>query len=210
MLSRRDLVGRVAAGAAVILTGGIARAGYRGIEREWSMPTRSGPDHWHGEETLGSGESAEPIASVPNPCVSGAKSEAATASVPSTPPPWELIQPLKLGSTVAFGWRIAGLTGAADGAAVVTLQGKRGRTHRVHICRNDGKPQGLVYTRQFDLVVMNGGQGDLPTEEGFARAVAELGHVLASNENDPRQGTVLAALLPQAERLRRFDDTRLR
>jgi hypothetical protein len=68
----------------------------------------------------------------------------------------------------------------------------------------------LVYTRRFDLVVMNGGRGDLPTEEGFARAVAELGHVLATNENDPRQGTLVASLLPQAERLRRFDDARLR
>jgi hypothetical protein len=126
------------------------------------------------------------------------------------PPPWELIRPLELGSTVAFGWTVSGLTGAVDGSAVVTLQNKRGRSHRVHICRNDGRPQGLVYTRRFDLVVMNGGRGDLPTEEGFARAVAELGHVLATNENDPRQGTLVASLLPQAERLRRFDDARLR
>jgi hypothetical protein len=130
--------------------------------------------------------------------------------MPSVPPPWELIQPLKLGSAVAFGWSVAGLTGAVDGSAVVTLQNKRGRQHRVHVCRNDGRPQGLVYTRQFDLVVMNGGQGDLPTEEAFARAVAELSHVLSMNEDDPRQGAVLAALMPQAERLRRFDDTRLR
>jgi hypothetical protein len=90
------------------------------------------------------------------------------------------------------------------------MQNGRGRTHRVHICRNDGKPQGLVYTGRFDLVVMNGGRGDLPTEEGFARAVAELGHVLSNNENDPGQGPLMAALLPQAERLRLFDDSRLR
>jgi hypothetical protein len=71
----------------------------------------------------------------------------------------------------------------------------------------------LVHTRRFDLVVMNGGRGDLPTEESFAHAVAEIAHVLATRENDRRQAPVLAALMPQSERLRRFAgpaDARLR
>jgi hypothetical protein len=86
----------------------------------------------------------------------------------------------------------------------LTLENERGRAHRVHICRNDGRPQGLVYTKRFDLVVMNGGQGDLPTEEGFARAVAEVAHVLAANERGWQQEPV--ALLPHAERVQRFAD----
>jgi hypothetical protein len=208
MITRRDLVGKVAVGAAVILTGSIARASYRGAERQLSTPTGGDLEGWRVDESAAFRESSDQTTSVPNPCVSGAKSDVAPLS--EMPPPWELIRPLELGSTVAFGWTVAGLTGAVDGSAVVTLQNKRGRSHRVHICRNDGRPQGLVYTRRFDLVVMNGGRGDLPTEEGFARAVAELGHVLATNENDPRQGTLVASLLPQAERLRRFDDARLR
>lgn len=208
MLTRRDLVGKVAAGAAVLLTGGVARGSYRGIEQTWwATPRGSEPEGMPADLATSPRQGVDQTASIANPGFSGARSEAASIA---TPPPWQLIHPLKVGSTVAYGWSVAGLTGAVDGSAVVTLQNKRGRTHRVHICRNDGRPQGLVYTRNFDLVVMNGGRGDLPTEEGFARAVAELGHVLAMNENDPRQRRVVAALMPQAERLRLFDDARLR
>ena len=39
-----------------------------------------------------------------------------------------------------------------------------------------------MYTRQFDLVVMNGGAGELPTDEGLAQAVAALAHAVARNE----------------------------
>jgi hypothetical protein len=109
-----------------------------------------------------------------------------------------------MGAAVAHGWRVAGLTGVVDGACVLTLQNARGRTHRVHLCRNDGRPHGLVYTRRFDLVVMNGGVGDLPTEEGLGQAVAEVAHVLAANEGEGRHAPVVTALLPHAERVRRF------
>ena len=114
------------------------------------------------------------------------------------PPPWEP-RPA-VGSVVAHGWRVAELSGVADGSLVLTLENERGRAHRVHLCRNDGSPQGLVYTKRFDLVVMNGGQGDLPTEEGLAQAVAEVAHVLAANESDRH----VAALLPHAERVQLF------
>jgi hypothetical protein len=113
-----------------------------------------------------------------------------------------LLRPLAVGSEVAPGWRVAGLTGVVKGSCVLTLQNERGRTHRVHLCANDGHPQGLVYTKHFDLVVMNGGEGDLPTDEGLARAVAEVAHVLAANEG--AQQPVVTALLPHAERLQRF------
>jgi len=122
----------------------------------------------------------------------------------SAPAPWRLLRPLKMGSAVAHGWRVAGLTGVVDGACVLTLQNQRGRTHRVHLCRNDGRPHGLVYTQRFDLLVMNGGVGDLPTEEGLAQAVAEVAHVLAANEGEGRHAPVVTALLPHAERVRRF------
>jgi hypothetical protein len=101
------------------------------------------------------------------------------------------------------------LSGAVDGVCVLTLRNERGREHRVHLCRNDGQPQGLVYTNRLDLVVMNGGQGDLPTEEGLAQAVAEVAHVLAANE----RASVVAELLPQRERVRLYGspvDRRLR
>jgi hypothetical protein len=123
------------------------------------------------------------------------------AAAASGPAPWELLAPLGMGSAVAHGWRVAGLTGVSDGSCVVTLENERGRRHRVHLCENGGRPQGLVYTQRYDLVVMNGGQGDLPTEEGLAQAVAEVGHVLAANE---RAGRSVAGLMAHADRVERF------
>jgi hypothetical protein len=142
-----------------------------------------------------------------------AEPPAVDAGIPETlsaRAPWELLHPLTMGSVVAQGWRVAGLTGAVDGTCVLTLENERGRAHRIHLCRNAGNPQGIVYTGRFDLVVMNGGQGDLATEESFAQAVAEVAHVLSANER--RQATVVASLMPYDERLRRFTgaDRRLR
>jgi hypothetical protein len=131
----------------------------------------------------------------------------------AAPAPWELLHPLAMGSLVANGWRVAGLTGVVDGSCVLTLQNERGRSHRVHLCSNDGQPKGLVYTKRVDLVVMNGGEGDLPTDESFGQAVAEVAHVLAANESDRRHEAIVTALLPQAERVRLFAgpaDRRLR
>jgi hypothetical protein len=92
--------------------------------------------------------------------VDAGESETASAAAP-----WELLQPLAMGSVVAHGWRVAGLSGAVGGSCVLTLENERGRSHRIHLCRNEGRPQGLVHTDGFVLLVMNGGQGDRPTEE---------------------------------------------
>lgn len=126
------------------------------------------------------------------------------------PAPWDLLRPLTVGSTVAHGWRVAEFTGIVDGSCVLTLQNERGRSHRIHLCRNAGKPQGIVHTDAVDLLVMNGGRGDLATDESFAQAVAEVAHVIAANER--REATVVASLWPHEERLRRFTgaDRRLR
>src|SRR5262245_32145829 len=121
----------------------------------------------------------------------------------TSPPPWHLLTPLAAGSLIAHGWRVGDLGPVQDGSCVVTLENEGGRAHRVHLCRNDGTPQGIVHTRGLDLVMMNAGHGDLPTEEGLAQAVAALAHVVAANEARVPDG-VLAELLPHAERVRRF------
>lgn len=181
-LSRRAFVGKVAAGAAVaVAAAGLGRAQAKAKTVEPQAAPGKAPNE------------IEPRAAAP---VAPQTVEA------SAPAPWELLRPLALGSVVAHGWRVADLSGAVDGSCVLTLENERGRRHRVHICRNDGRPQGLVYTERFDLVVMNGGQGDLPTDEGFAQSVGEVAHVLAANEGDSRQ--VVAALMPHAERVERF------
>ena len=135
---------------------------------------------------------------------SGPQAVFPSAKESETAPPWEMLRPLALGSALARGWRVAGLTGVLDGSCVLTLENERGRTQRVHVCRNDGEPQGLVYTERLDLVVMNGGLGDLPTEEGLAQAVAAVAHALAANEGKRRHEEVMSTLLPQAERVKRF------
>ena len=208
MLSRRALVGRLAAGAAgaaVAWVAGEGRANAASARQEANTPPGAGPG-----EQLGPG--ADRLATVSDVASASAEALAPASAVidasppvtVSAPPPWELLRPLALGSVVAHGWRVADLTGVEDGSCVLTLQNARGRTHRVHLCRNDGRPQGLVYTERLDLVVMNGGQGDLPTEEGLAQAVAKVAHVLAANERNRQQGSEVAELLPHAERVRLF------
>jgi hypothetical protein len=131
-----------------------------------------------------------------------APAEEVGVGIAQGPPPWELLAPLKLGSSVAYGWHVADLSGPVNGACVLTLQNERGRVQRVHLCRNDGTPQGFVYTRRLDLVVMNGGRGDLGTEENLAQAVAAVAHVIAANED--RSVAAIDALLPHAERMTQF------
>jgi hypothetical protein len=198
MLSRRDVVGRLATGAAAIVALGGARRAVAAVQ-----PTTS-PAHGEsavaGIDVIDGGQAPAAVESAPH-----AAAVVAERALPASgPPPWELLHPLSLGTVVAQSWRVSGLSPVEHGACVLTLQNGRGREHRIHLCRNDGRPQGLVYTRRVDLVVMNGGAGDLPTDEGLAQAVAEVAHVLAANEGEARHAPVMAALQPHAERVERF------
>jgi len=190
MLSRRELIGKAAVGAttaALTLSGArTAVASARALRAATDNPTGGPADDRDGRHAV-------PPPADPPP---------ADAAAISSPPPWALLSPLGAGSVVAHGWRLVDLGPVEDGSCVVTLQNRRGRSHRVHLCRNDGNPQGIIYTRRVDLVVMNEGYGDLPTEERLAQAVAELAHVIAANEARARDR--VAELLPHAERLRRF------
>ena len=186
MLSRRELIGKTAVGAAAALT--VSAAGLR-VASARSVPAAT--DYPADDRD---GRNAVPPPAEPPPADAGAI---------SSPPPWDLVSPLVAGSMVAHGWRLVALGPVQDGSCVVTLQNRRGRSHRVHLCRNDGNPQGIIYTRRVDLVVMNEGYGDLSTEERLAQAVAALAHVIAANEATVPD-RCLAELLPHAERLRRF------
>jgi hypothetical protein len=178
MLSRRELIGKAAVGAAAAMAVG----GVVGTAVAATRPLRDSTDE-------PAGDREEP--------------QADAQSADAAPAPWALVAPFGAGSEVAYGWRLVDLTAVRDGSAVATLENARGRSHRVHLCGNDGAPQGIVYTRRVDLVVMNQGYGDLPTEEHFGQAVAKLAHAVAANEGKVADD-VLAALLPHAERLRRF------
>ncbi len=212
MLSRRALVGRLAAGAAVAVAW--AAGGVRPGAAAVRSATKTLPDAGGGE---GRREAAEACSRAPEsiaarPLAPQSIDTSRLASV-SAPPPWELLRPLRVGTAVGHGWRVADLSGVEDGACVLTLRNGRGRVHRVHLCRNAGRPRGLVYTKRLDMVVMNGGRGDLPTEEGLAQAVAAVAHVLAANEGRRQHQHVVDRLVPHAQRLQMFaavGDGRLR
>ena len=186
MLSRRELIGKAAVGAAAAVAVSAARTG---VASARAVPAATN-DPADGRDAR-------------NAVLPPADPPPADSAVSSSPPPWELLSPLGAGSVVGHGWRLVGLGPVQDGSSVVTLQNARGRSHRVHLCRNDGNPQGIIYTRRVDLVVMNEGYRDLPTEERLAQAVAALAHVIAANEATVPD-RCLAELLPHAERLRRF------
>jgi len=184
------LIGKAAVGAAAAVALGAARTGLASTRALRVAPDGSADDR---EPRVGARDGANAIP----------PSTEAEAVALATPPPWELVSPLAAGAVLAHGWCLVDLGPVRDGACVVTLGNERGRSHRVHLCRNDGTPQGLVYTRRVDLVVMNEGHGDLPTEEGLAQAVAALAHAVAANEAKMAD-RVFADLLPHAERLQRF------
>ena len=192
MLSRRELIGKAAVGAAAALAVG----GAVGTAVAATRPRR--------ESTDAAGEATDAPGHGP------AEQHAAAAALDgeAAPAPWALVAPLSAGAEVAHGWRLVDLTPVRDGSAAVTLANPRGRTHRIHLCRNDGHPQGLVYTRHVDLLVMNQGYGELPTEEHFGQAVAALAHAIAANEGTA--AGIVAALEPHAARVARYaaaDDT---
>ena len=180
MLSRRELIGKAAVGAAAAMAVG----GVVGTAVAATRPLRDSTD-----EPAGDREES--------------KADPSTSTDLAAPAPWELVAPFAAGAEVAYGWRLVDLTPVRDGSTVATLQNARGRAHRVHLCANDGTPRGIIYTRRVDLVVMNQGYGDLPTEEHFGQAVAALAHAVAANESRVADG-VFAALLPHAERVERF------
>jgi hypothetical protein len=202
MLSRREMVGKLAAGAAVAWTASAGRASA-------ALMRRGGNREIGHQQGDGAVSQTPEIVQVPVPAqdVPAAvqpQENQPSAAAASAPAPWELLRPLAQGSVLAYGWRVLDLSAPTEGACVLSLQNERGRTYRIHLCRNDGRPEGLVFTDRFDMVVMNGGRGDLHTEEGLAQAVAEVAHVLAANERAWRRNRELAGLLPHAERMRQF------
>lgn len=185
MLSRRAFVGKLAAGAAAAGAVGAIGTRAQAALRETEAP------------------SAAPAA--PPARVTDAATQEASAA------PWALVAPLSAGAAVHGEWSLAALSGASAGSCVATLRNGAGRQERIHLCRNTGRPSGVVHTERFDLVVMNGGDGAQATDEGLAQAVAALAQAVARNEGGDADATVLGELLGHEERVARYaDSARLR
>ena len=194
MISRRDLMGKAAVGAAVALTvGGV------GATRAAAAPRPARAHAGELEDPASLAGTADAASAAPAPL----DPVAAEPSTEAIPAPWALVAPFTAGAVVAHGWQLQELSPVQDGAAIVTLQNARGHAHRIHLCQNDGTPQGVLHTPRVDLVVMNQGYGDLPTDEQFGQAVATLTQAIAANEATVADA-VFAALLPHRERLERF------
>lgn len=112
----------------------------------------------------------------------GQKSVAAFAQGRDGGAPWWLLSPLKQGASLGRGWSIEGLSPIESGAAILTLAHRDGRQTRVHLCAWKDAPRGVAHTDLLDLIVMDGGQGDRPTEEGLGRALSSLASRIRRNE----------------------------
>lgn len=96
--------------------------------------------------------------------------------------PWWLVAPLQEGSQVGKGWSVASLSPVERGAAVMQLAHTSGRTVRVHLCAKKGEGKGVASSRTVDLLLMDGGRGDKPTEKDLGRVLGTIARRIRRNE----------------------------
>ena len=107
-------------------------------------------------------------------------------------------------------WSVSHLSAIERGACVMTLRSKNGEEARVHICSHDGQPIGVAHTAFLDFVLMDGGDGALPTNEEIGIKIMVLArHVLLNELKMPESELnqidgALAHLEPHHIRLDRY------
>ena len=117
---------------------------------------------------------------------------------PTTDNLWPLLSPLQPGDSVGLGWRVQELSVVESGAAVLTLTSGV-RTERVHLCRRELASHGLAHSEHLDLLLMNNGDGAVPTDEHLARVLNVLAELIRRNEKVGM--TLPEGLLSHAARL---------
>ena len=81
-------------------------------------------------------------------------------------------------------WVVSEMSPIQRGACVMTLKSKNGDSARVHICAHDGDPKGVAHSAFLDFVLMDGGDGALPTDETLGCKIMTLArHVLIKEFN---------------------------
>ena len=96
--------------------------------------------------------------------------------------PWWLLAPLTTSTAVGKGWYIRTLGEITEGASILTLEHCDGDSKNVHICVHDGEPKGLAHTEFLDLILMDGGRGDKPTNENLGRVLLGIANRIRQNE----------------------------
>ena len=104
-----------------------------------------------------------------------------TMTLPDGPEPWWLIYPLEKGSKLPRGWRIQALSRVERGASVLELARNSEESVRLHICFREGEAKGLAHSEMFDLLLMDGGNGDRPTDEDLARVLKDIARRIRTN-----------------------------
>ncbi len=113
---------------------------------------------------------------------------------------WELLAPIGPGSDLGGGWSAKSLSAVSHGAAVLTIAHLSGTNARVHVCRRAGAPRGVAHTERLDLLLMNGGDGSVPTDEDLSRAVKTVALRISRQERQATQPRP-KGLLPHPARL---------
>ena len=124
--------------------------------------------------------------------------------------PWWIIAPLRAGNRVGKGWYIGELSEVREGAAVMQLVNRDGRAVDVHVCARAGRGQGLAQTALFDLVTMDGRDGDVATPEDMGRVVMSLARRIRQNETQ-NAGDLrpFATMMSHADRVALYGPERL-
>lgn len=127
------------------------------------------------DQKLCEADTANVLAQLPHPV------SASSPVGPTSDNLWPLLAPLKPGDSVGLGWRVQELSVVESGAAVMTLTSVD-RTERVHLCRRELGAHGLAHTEHLDLLLMNQGDGAVPTDENLARVLNVLAELIRRNE----------------------------
>jgi len=124
---------------------------------------------------------------------------------PSGKAPWWLLHPLKSGDDLGLGWKLGNLGPVERGASILELKHSSGVQARVHICTYESKPKGLAHTALFDLILMDGGRGNKPTEESIGRVLLTLAEQMSENEIQDRADlSRVKRMLSHTERVELF------
>lgn len=115
--------------------------------------------------------------------------------------PWWLVEPLAAGASIAFGWHIESFGAMRQGAMVATLR-RELQSVEVHLCARQGAARGIAHTGHFDMILMNGAEGNAPTREDLGRVVKTLATLVRKAEaRHPLRVGKLTGLLSHAQRV---------
>ena len=192
MDTRRDVLKKLIFGATALPLGAAAAAATASSLKEGAVASEVSVNTQWLEETLANNPEARQWLSK-------------LAAMESGPAPWDIFSPLEAGSELALGWTIKSLSPIQLGGAVLTLAHKRGFEAQVHLCKNNGEPRGITHTANFDIFVMNGGDGDTASEEELGRVVLTLGEAIRQNESKkPELKKLVVGMLSHEERVDMF------